>query len=165
MKRICIATHIYMYYIGDCRNPTMDNSRPVKRIMSTISKHSEEAEDDEICSGNLWIINEHFGAKQSEKDLNALFSGVQSPIPTVVTLSVCTYIYVLQCVCARDYHCWFVRHISFFSSGYEFHTMKALFSWKNVVLSLWLVSERVGDAAALWNCMFLVLRSHQKSLC
>lgn len=37
-----------------CRNPVVtDNSRPVKRIMSTISKHSEEAEDDEICSGNL----------------------------------------------------------------------------------------------------------------
>ncbi|XP_055301236.1 ATP-binding cassette sub-family C member Sur isoform X3 [Sitodiplosis mosellana] len=32
------------------RNPTLENSRPVKRIMSTISKHSEEAEDDEICS-------------------------------------------------------------------------------------------------------------------
>ncbi|XP_031636078.1 ATP-binding cassette sub-family C member Sur-like [Contarinia nasturtii] len=34
------------------RSPTMtmDNSRPVKRIMSTISKHSEETEDDEICS-------------------------------------------------------------------------------------------------------------------
>lgn len=35
-----------------------DNSKPVKRIMSTISKHSEEAEDDEICSGNLWKIND-----------------------------------------------------------------------------------------------------------
>lgn len=31
----------------------MENSRTAKRIMSTISKHSEEAEDDEICSGNL----------------------------------------------------------------------------------------------------------------
>lgn len=30
-----------------------DDSRPVKRIMSTISKHSEDAEDDEICSGNF----------------------------------------------------------------------------------------------------------------
>lgn len=39
---------------------TTDNSKPVKRIMSTISKHSEEAdaEDDEICSGNLWKIND-----------------------------------------------------------------------------------------------------------
>lgn len=39
-----------------------DNSKPVKRIMSTISKHSEEAEaeaeDDEICSGNLWKNND-----------------------------------------------------------------------------------------------------------
>lgn len=52
------VTFLLLY--GECRNPAMENSRPVKRIMSTISKHSEEAEDDEICSGNLWIINEHF---------------------------------------------------------------------------------------------------------
>lgn len=51
--RICYLSTFYMVHIDDFRNPTMDNSRPVKRIMSTISKHSEEAEDDEICSGNL----------------------------------------------------------------------------------------------------------------
>lgn len=37
---------------------SMDNSRPAKRMMSTISKHSEEAEEDEIRSGNLCEINE-----------------------------------------------------------------------------------------------------------
>lgn len=37
---------------------SMDNSRTAKRIMSTISKHSEEMEEDEICSGNLCKINE-----------------------------------------------------------------------------------------------------------
>lgn len=81
-----------MVHIDDFRNPTMDNSRPVKRIMSTISKHSEEAEDDEICSGNLWIINEHFGVEQSEKDLNALFSGARFPMPREQNRSLCIYI-------------------------------------------------------------------------
>lgn len=54
---------------GERRNPALENSRPVKRIMSTISKHSEEAEDDEICSGNLWIINEHFEWNTMEKQI------------------------------------------------------------------------------------------------
>lgn len=40
---------------------SMDNSRPAKRMMSTISKYSEEAEDDEIRSGNLCEINEFGG--------------------------------------------------------------------------------------------------------
>lgn len=48
----CSAFFLY-FSVGKCRNSTLENSRPVKRIMSTISKHSEEAEDDEICSGNL----------------------------------------------------------------------------------------------------------------
>lgn len=40
---------------------SMDNIRPAKRMMSTISNHSEEpeeAEEDEIRSGNLCEINE-----------------------------------------------------------------------------------------------------------
>lgn len=40
---------------------SMDNSRPAKRMMSTISKYSEEAEEDEIRSGNLCETNEFGG--------------------------------------------------------------------------------------------------------
>lgn len=72
----CLCALFFCWISGERRNPALENSRPVKRIMSTISKHSEEAEDDEICSGNLWIINEHFEWIPWKKtDLNAPLTG------------------------------------------------------------------------------------------
>lgn len=58
--RLCVCSPC-MHVLCRSAIMSMDNSRPAKRVMSTISNHSEEpeeAEEDEIRSGNLCEINE-----------------------------------------------------------------------------------------------------------
>lgn len=140
-----------------------DNSKPVKRIMSTISKHSEEAEDDEICSGNLWIINEPFSEGWAEQSQKNRFKCALSTLFRLLHF-VCLYIiYIYMCVLVWLSYCYpsckfFLKAYTMFPSLIE---IIVLFSWKTVILGIWLIKREREKRVCLCKIRnVLISQSH-----